>query len=127
MAVAKSDDDSSVWIASPNTTDSSGNPPFEEAFLYIPSPDSTEKGVGFLETNGSTTAGAESAGFITYGSFVMHRSDAGTLETLWYALATDDASVWTLNWNATDDIGVGIPLTIKTNPPSGAGSRPDLS
>lgn len=63
---------------------------------------------------------------MTYGNFVMHKSDSGSLETLWYAVASDVESVWSLNWNTTGaDADGGIPLTLKTNPPSnGAGPTP---
>lgn len=58
--------------------------------------------VGFYKEGVSnvSTSDIQTTGFKFYGTTAMIKID-GTLETLWYAVATSIDGLWSVGWNAT--------------------------
>ncbi|OJD38658.1 cytochrome p450 protein [Diplodia corticola] len=58
-------------------------------------------------------------GFVFYGNWLFWKSDAGKLESKFYATPSDENGVWTLKWNAgSSDDGTSVPISLRTIAPS---------
>lgn len=74
--------------------------------------------VGFYKEGVSnvSTSSIQTTGFKFYGTTAMLKVD-GTLQTLWYAVATAYSGLWIVGWNATDVAGAEL-LTLKSVAPT---------
>ncbi|KAK6956680.1 hypothetical protein Daesc_001959 [Daldinia eschscholtzii] len=107
--------DSSL-LANPNVT-AANEPTWSNLTFNVPDNTTSSHQVGFTNT---TTDGKRSGfGFVFYGEFLLHKSVEGDLESMWYAVPSDQDGIWSLNWNSTDDDTEGkVLVTLKATPPS---------
>ncbi|KAI8964488.1 hypothetical protein F5Y11DRAFT_315828 [Daldinia sp. FL1419] len=103
-------------LGNPNAT--AGHvPTWSNLTFIVPDTTSSTHQVGF--TNSTSTGNRSVYGFVFYGEFLLHKDLSGDLESLWYAVPSDQDGVWVLNWNSTDDDTEGkVLVTLKATPPS---------
>lgn len=85
-----------VWEANPLNT---GNYTWDESLFYVPK---WEGPVGFYK-EGVTNVTADDIitdAFKAYGNTIFVSID-GSLESSWYAVATDTDGLWSVGWNST--------------------------
>ncbi|KAF9876782.1 hypothetical protein CkaCkLH20_05628 [Colletotrichum karsti] len=115
------DGDDSVWIGAPNTTALATTPEWSNVTFTVPGTSSSDHNVAFFDSN-STTTGRQTSGFVFYGNFILVQNpDDSSLESLWYATASDIDGIYNLKWNQTgDDTDGKILLNLRRTPPSNA-------
>ncbi|KAI0007666.1 hypothetical protein F4779DRAFT_494459 [Xylariaceae sp. FL0662B] len=93
-------------------------PAWTNATFFVPGPRSASHQVGFAPA--APAADVSASGFVFYGQVALHQSPGDQqLRTLWYALPTGTAGVWSLNWNATADAREGkVLVTVKATAPA---------
>ncbi|KAI0429670.1 hypothetical protein F5Y09DRAFT_309743 [Xylaria sp. FL1042] len=81
-------------------------------FYIVPSSDE-DQAVGF---NTTTATGAETIGFHLYGSTIEYATE-DTYESRFYA-QNSSSGIWSLMWNTNSSTLEGVPVVLKTIPPS---------
>ncbi len=103
------------FIGNPNTTTATSDPTWSNATLFIPSPSSTDRSVGFLPpNNGTGNITTQTSGFDFYGAMVMLYGEDGTVATSFYGMKAENG-VYELHWNDTEG---KVPLTLRSMAPS---------
>jgi hypothetical protein len=111
-----SEGDNGVWYASPNTTTADNQPAWGNLSLTIPAP-SSPPGAVQLEDPRKPSTGRSNTGFTFYGTVAFHTAADGSFESFWLAKPDSDG-LWSLQWNETGDVDSGLPVTLKSTPPS---------
>ncbi|KAL7627708.1 hypothetical protein AAE478_001902 [Parahypoxylon ruwenzoriense] len=104
-------------LGSPNSTSTSNAPSWSNLTFVVPAADSSSHDVEFTSSTPGTNVSA--SGFTFYGQFLFHKKNDGNLESMWYALPSEQEGVWTLGWNTTGDDTEGkVLLSLRAVAPS---------
>ncbi|KAI0887736.1 uncharacterized protein GGS22DRAFT_88557 [Annulohypoxylon maeteangense] len=104
-------------LGSPNATETT--PSWSNLTFNVPDTTSSGHQVSFSNSTTNSTTGRSASGFVFYGQYLFHQNTGGNLQSMWYALPSDQDGVWTLNWNSTgDDTDGQVIVTLRAVAPS---------
>lgn len=107
----------STWNVTANSTDPD-LPVDTGRVFYIINSETAYEPCGFKSPNETVPDGASITGFFLFGKQAFW-SDGSTYEAQFWAQATNESDLYTLNWNkAGTDQADSVPVTLKTTAPT---------